>query len=997
MKNSASWQLVAIILITLVAVVVDLNIDHPAWVKSLAFWQPAAHRNISLRLGLDLQGGLQVLLAADVPAGEALDAASMETARRIVENRVNALGLTEPVVQAQGERRIIVELPGIENPEEAAETIKSTALLEFIDTRNIYLPPGTVVTTTLGGPAFSAGGIVETAPLTTVVAGTETQEFPPMPENPADRNGMYSAPPPMQIDPTKLYTATISTSKGDIVVRLFADKAPRTVNNFVFLARQGFYNGTTFHRVIPGFMAQGGDPTGTGTGGPGYQFPDEFHPDLKHDRPGILSMANAGPNTNGSQFFITYKATPWLDNVHSVFGEVIEGMDVLEALTPRDPEQSPNFTGDVIKEIVITESGVPVTTTQGTVSTPAPVQPLQAGAQVYETILTGAGLSRVGLDSTQQGEFIIPIEFNDEAAQRFAEYTRDHVGQYLCIALDKVIISCPTIREPIPNGRASISGKFTYESARQLALQLRYGALPVPLKVESIRRIGATLGAESVQKSVRAGIIGLVTVLLFMLAYYRLPGLLADLALIIYVLLNIALYKLMPITLTLPGIAGFILSAGMAVDANILIFERMKEELRRGRRLATAIEIGFERAWPSIRDAQLSTLIICAILYFFGTNFGASVVKGFAITLALGTIVNLFTAVFATRTFMRQMAVTAGERVAAHKWLLGTEAPASGKGGIFNIVERRRWYFAISAVLIALSIAAPVASFVRFGKPVRLSIDFTGGSIFVLKFDRAASEEEIRSAFADYGLEGAIVQPLGRPEEHTWQIRTRQVAAHEVGALLSMLEERIGQIDQDSLTFDTVEPAVGSEVTRAAGWAILVAALVIVAFMWFSFRRVPNALRYGLCTVVGMAHNLLLSLGFYVLMGIISGWEIDVLFLTAVLTVIGFSVQDVIVVFDRIRENIPRHRSEPYEMVVNRSILETLHRSLATQLNAMFVMLAIILFGGTTIKPFISTMLVGMLSETYSAIFVAVPLLVVWEKAFAHARATAGQKALSER
>jgi protein-export membrane protein SecD len=189
--------------------------------------------------------------------------------------------------------------------------------------------------------------------------------------------------------------------------------------------------------------------------------------------------------------------------------------------------------------------------------------------------------------------------------------------------------------------------------------------------VESFNRVGATLGAESVQKSVRAGTIGLVIVLIFMLVYYRLPGALADAALIIYVLLNIALYKLAPITLTLPGIAGFILSAGMAVDANILIFERMKEELRRGRGLRTAIEIGFSRAWPSIRDGQLSTLIICAILFFFGTNFGASIVKGFAITLAIGTVVNVFTAVFATRTFVRQTAVSADEWLAERKWLLG--------------------------------------------------------------------------------------------------------------------------------------------------------------------------------------------------------------------------------------------------------------------------------------------------------------------------------------
>jgi len=299
---------------------------------------------------------------------------------------------------------------------------------------------------------------------------------------------------------------------------------------------------------------------------------------------------------------------------------------------------------------------------------------------------------------------------------------------------------------------------------------------------------------------------------------------------------------------------------------------------------------------------------------------------------------------------------------------------------MFNIVEKRRWYFLFSAVLIALSVAAMIASTVKFGQPMRLGIDFTGGSIFVLKFDQAVSEDDIRTVFADYGLESAIVQPRGAPEEHIWQIRTREVTANKVGSLLSTLEEQVGKIDRDALTFDTVEPAVGGEVTRAAGLAIMVASLIIVAFMWFSFRRVPHAFRYGVCTIAGMLHNVIISFGFYALMGTLAGWEMDALFLTAILTVIGFSVQDVIVVFDRIRENIPKHKKEPFERVVNRSILETIHRSLATQLNAMFVMIAIILFGGTTIKPFISTMLVGMVSETYSAIFIAVPLLVVWEK-----------------
>jgi len=300
---------------------------------------------------------------------------------------------------------------------------------------------------------------------------------------------------------------------------------------------------------------------------------------------------------------------------------------------------------------------------------------------------------------------------------------------------------------------------------------------------------------------------------------------------------------------------------------------------------------------------------------------------------------------------------------------------------MFNIVEKRRWYFLFSAVLVGLSVTAMIVSTAKFGQPMRIGIDFTGGSIFVLEFEQSIREEDLRQAFVEQGLDRAIVQPLGSPEEHTWQVRTREVTANEVGSLLNKLEEQVGRIDRDSLTFDTVEPTVGGEVARAAGLAVLVASVVILAFMWFSFRRVPNAFRYGVCTIVGMTYNLIIAFGFYALMGILAGWEVDALFLTAILTVIGFSVQDVIVVFDRIRENIPRHRHEPYEKVVNRSILETLHRSLATQLNAMFVMIAIILFGGTTIKPFVATMLVGMVSETYAAIFIAVPLLVAWEKA----------------
>ncbi len=486
--------LVVILLLAVLAIYVDLNIDHPSWLENLLVWQPEGARQIAIRYGLDLRGGLKVSLVADVPEGQEVERTSLETARQIVENRVNGLGLAETIVQIQGARRIIVEIPGIEEPEVAIEIIRGTALLEFVDAGYTPLPKGAIITTTVGGPPRRS----ETSPVTT----TSTPAVPPVTATPTP------AVPPLTtgpITPTETLTPTAETL-----------------------------------------------PPGT-----------------------------------------------------------------------------------------------------------------------YRTVLTGKGIKAVGLDRDDLG-YYIPFELNPEEAQVFAEHTASHVGQYLCIVLDNVVISCPQIQEAIPGGRGRITlGDATYQEARGLAIQLQYGALPIPLRVETATTVGPTLGEISVQKSVRAGIIGLSIVLLFMLVYYRVLGGIADLALLLYAALNLALYKLAPVTLTLPGIAGFLLSAGMAVDANILVFERVKEELRAGRSLRAALEAGFRRAWTSIRDSQISILIACAVLYLFGTNFGASMVKGFALTLAIGTTINLFTAIVVTRTLLRGLLQVAGDWLRNRMALLG--------------------------------------------------------------------------------------------------------------------------------------------------------------------------------------------------------------------------------------------------------------------------------------------------------------------------------------
>ena len=301
--------------------------------------------------------------------------------------------------------------------------------------------------------------------------------------------------------------------------------------------------------------------------------------------------------------------------------------------------------------------------TAATTSTPAATETPQAGATpavsptpdntVYHTVMTGAQLDTVSVQAgSTAGAYQIAFTLKSQGAKEFADFTSSHVNQYLAIVLDKKVISAPVIKNAITDGQGVIEGGFTNDSANALAVQLRYGSLPVPVKVVESQTVGPTLGAESVRKSLLAGIIGLSVVVLFMALYYRVPGLLADLALICYALITLMLYKMIPVTLSVPGIAGFILSIGMAVDANILIFERLKEELRAGRNLQQAIDLGWSRAWPSIRDSNSSTLITCVILFIFGSTFGASMVRGFSINLALGVLISLFTAIIVTRTFL---------------------------------------------------------------------------------------------------------------------------------------------------------------------------------------------------------------------------------------------------------------------------------------------------------------------------------------------------------
>ncbi len=439
--------------------------------------------DVALRqsLGLDLVGGLRVLLAAELPPGS-YTIEDLRQAANNVSRRVNSLGVGEATVQVQGSNRILVELPGIRDPEQAVNTIQKTALLEFVD---------------FGG---------------------------------------------------------LNRSQVEQLI------GQRIITTEQFLIQQ---------------------------------------------QREATSAAEASP-----------EATP--------------------------------------------EPG-----TAEPVALPSPLT-----NQPFQTVITGAGLQAAIATFDPAGEWLIQFDLTAEAGETFGPFTESRIGQPMAIVLDGVVLSAPTIQARLDTGGV-ISGAFTEEEAKELALQLRSGALPIPLRVETAETVGATLGQESVNLSIRAGIIGVIVVLTFMLVYYRVPGIAADLALLVFIALNFALFKLIPVTLTLPAIVGFLISIGTAVDGNILIFERIKEELRAGNDLETALRAGFDRAWASIRDSNLSTIIICAILFLFGQTPGASIVSGFAVTLALGLILNLFTAIIVTRTFLHLLVAVLRQPLTQRQWLLG--------------------------------------------------------------------------------------------------------------------------------------------------------------------------------------------------------------------------------------------------------------------------------------------------------------------------------------
>jgi SecD/SecF fusion protein len=605
-------------------------------------------------------------------------------------------------------------------------------------------------------------------------------------------------------------------------------------------------------------------------------------------------------------------------------------------------------------------------------------------------IITGADMVHAQPSVNQSGQNIVEFTLTQAAGARFYAWTSKNVGKPLPIFLDQKFISGPAIQSPIAS-QGEITGNFTEDDAVRLATELNAGALKVPTKIIETENVGPTLGAIDLQKSLVAGLVGLGVVLIFMLAFYRMPGFLADLALVVYCFLMLGYVTLIPVVLTLPGIAGFVLSIGMAVDANVLIFERIKEELWAGRTTRAAVQVGFRRAFTTVLDSHVTTIVGAAVLYALGTG----TVKGFALTLLVGTVLSLLTAVNITRAFMD---FVVDNDIVKSPWWYGV-AGASGKffrNLKWNIIGQRWIWFSFSSAVIVAGLIALVAH-----HGLRLGLSFTGGSTVDVKFNSSVTESAVHQALTGIQVTTkpnatqqeqqiaadslASLQPLIKGEEsiqlaakpddkipNDRVIISTQSAIADPAPVYSALDKAGLTVDRSQSQITSVGPSLSQEYLNRSLLALVIAMGLQLVYIAFRFGK---QLRFGIISDIKLIHDILVMVGIYAF----ANKPADDAFLAALLTVIGYSVMDSIVIFDRIRENTHVMPDVPYDSMVNTSLLQTMNRSVNTVATVLITLIALYVFGGDTLKNFAFALIVGVTSGAYSSIFIASPLVVMWK------------------
>lgn len=564
--------------------------------------------------------------------------------------------------------------------------------------------------------------------------------------------------------------------------------------------------------------------------------------------------------------------------------------------------------------------------------------------------------ARVGFD--QFGQPNISFSLNTEGTKQFAELTKAQVGERLAIVVDGVILSAPNIREPILTGTGEITGQFTFNEASQLALQLRSGALPAPMVIEEERTIGPLLGKDSIRDGVNATIYGAAAVFLFMVFYYLKSGFVANIALALNVFLILgamgflrAMLPEAPVTLTLPGIAGIILTLGMAVDANVLINERIREEINNGRPIGAAINSGYNKAFSAIFDSNFTTLIAAFMLF----QFGSGPIKGFAVTLTIGLLTSLFTALVITKAIFHVLL-----NFNAIKSLPMLQFFHNSK---INFISKRYFFYALSIGLIIASVITMVQK-----KDSMFGIDFAGGQIQEYRFTQPVDVDTVRNYFKEASLSDVIIQQFDKSPE-TLIVRSSE---DTYGKVVDVFKGKMPDNSFEVLRIEKVGPVVGKALRERALLAIICALGGILIYVAFRFKHMD----FAAAGVIALLHDVFLGAGILVMLG----RQIDLLVITALLTIAGYSINDTIVIYDRVRENMAKMKRGNLAEIINLSLNQTFSRTILTTSVTMLTVISLYFFGGEVLNSFALCLLIGFVCGSYSTIFIASPLVLAWHK-----------------
>jgi SecD/SecF fusion protein len=874
------------------------------------------------RLGLDLQGGIELIYEGrPTPKVPEVTPQAIDDAIETMRKRTDALGVSEPEIQRAGADQISIGLPDVENAQEAIDQVGDTAQLQFYDWE-----PNVLGERGPDAPFSGTRGLFEAVELgSKSEPRAEPEDIPPdapegMTEEEADRQNdtfgdkYYLFDPNERLIPAGQFEPPLPGERA-------AAANPAT----------GYY--ATCKELRENFA----DRPATGTSAREY-------PENTECRDELLSLEGKGP-PSGSRVLKVPQGIVILQNDRPddlpsdvAFNQffVLEDDSELSGTDVENPEQQTD-----------PQSQAPVVTFEFT----------DRGRKAFQNVT--ARVAERGLDCSSG----IPPEGLSEAAGARCQrgLPQEEYNQRFAITLDNQIVSNATIdfRE-LPEGidgrtGAQIEGVGDLTAAQDLAEQLRIGALPIELKLISQTQVSATLGQQALDQGLIAGAAGLALTLLFLIVFYRVLGVVAGLALVIYAILLFALVKLIPITLTLPGIAGLILTLGVAADANIVVFERVKEEVRAGRSIPAAIAGGYAKALKTIIDANVVTIGVAFILFMLAT----AGVKGFAFTLGIGTLVSLFTAVLATSAILGLMSRS---RLLRSRHALG--AGEQRRSWRFDYMGASKWFFSMSgAILVVCAVALA-------GKGIEFGIDFESGTRITAPLQEAASVDDVRDALPGE-FSDAKIQEVDDPElgENIVQVAVAELEPEDE-RIENALDENFG-LNRTELNRNSIGPTFGEQIANTAVIAIIASLALISLYIAFRFEW-----KYAVPVLIAVAHDILITTGVYALVG----REVTTSTVAALLTILGFSLYDTIIVFDRIRENVPRMPRAAFSQIVNRSMSEVIVRSLATNVCTLLPVTTLMFFGGETLRDFAFALLVGIASGTYSSIFIASPVLTLWKE-----------------